>query len=90
MISICTKAGYVHMPVPAADCGTAVMAQCDHGAELLTEDCVKCEQETCETYECQHCGELCDRLVTVIDEDRSVGYYDEIQVCVNCAEGGRS
>lgn len=37
-------------------------------------------------YECQNCGNMVDRLITVEDRDDSVGYRGEVEVCQNCID----
>lgn len=40
--------------------------------------------------ECERCGALVDRLITVTDEDRSVGYCGELHVCEGCIDRRRA
>lgn len=42
--------------------------------------CLECRYP----YECEHCGERCERLETVVDADPAVGYSNEIQVGECC------
>ena len=38
---------------------------------------------------CEHCAEPAERLITVDDSDRSVGYHSELNVCGPCVERKR-
>lgn len=35
---------------------------------------------------CSYCGNDCDDLYPVVDEDRGVGYFDVIEVCWECRD----
>lgn len=72
MISIMTRRGIIEMKVPAADCGTAIKGECDHGNSLFLH-CFHCEPVRqlcyCNIPECRfehRCGK-CEQVDCVCE-----------------------